>query len=70
MLNARRLARDLVVVGASAGGVQALMQLLEALPADFPAAAAIVLHRSPFYETQLPAVLGRHARIKVADPDR
>jgi two-component system chemotaxis response regulator CheB len=68
MLNARRLARDLVVVGASAGGVQALMQLLEALPADFPAAAVIVLHRSPFYETQLPAVLGRHASIKVTEP--
>lgn len=68
MLNAARVPRDIVVVGASAGGVEALMPLLETLPPELPAALGIVLHRSPFYETQLPAVLGRHAGIKVAEP--
>jgi two-component system chemotaxis response regulator CheB len=35
---------ELVAVGASAGGVDAIGTVLEALPADFPAAIAIVLH--------------------------
>lgn len=42
--------RDLVVVGASAGGIDAIRSLLTTLSADFPAAILIVLHvgeRSP-----------------------
>lgn len=38
---------ELVAIGASAGGVEALSLLLAALPADFPAAVAIVLHLPP-----------------------
>ena len=36
--------RDLVVIGASAGGVSALLDLCGALPAQMPAAVLIVLH--------------------------
>ena len=39
-----RLDVDAVVIGASAGGVEALMRLLPALPATFPAAVFVVLH--------------------------
>jgi two-component system chemotaxis response regulator CheB len=68
VINAARVARDLIVVGASAGGVQAITELLAQLPSDLPAAIAIVLHRSPFHETQLPAVLGRHSELVVTEP--
>ena len=36
--------RDIIVIGASAGGVQALTNLVADLPADLPAAVFIVLH--------------------------
>ena len=61
-------AKDVVTIGASAGGVQALMYLLAKLPADLRAIVGIVLHRSPHYETQLPLVLGRHAALEVIEP--
>jgi two-component system, chemotaxis family, protein-glutamate methylesterase/glutaminase len=68
MINAERRPRDLVVIGASAGGVEALTILLTKLPADLPAAVAVVLHRSPYYESRLPAVLGRRATLDVREP--
>src|SRR5688500_9634464 len=36
--------RDIIVIGASAGGVQALSKLISQLPATLPAAVFIVLH--------------------------
>ena len=36
-----------VVIGASAGGIEALRELVSGLPADFPAPICIVLHTSP-----------------------
>jgi len=36
-----------VVIGASAGGIQALGRILSALPSDFGAAIAVVQHRAP-----------------------
>jgi two-component system chemotaxis response regulator CheB len=36
--------RDIVVIGASLGGMDALPQLVASLPADLPAAVLIVQH--------------------------
>ena len=69
MINGERLVRDIIVIGGSAGGVQPVITILERLPGDLPAAAGVVLHRSPFYATQLPFVLGRRSRLTVMEAE-
>ncbi len=51
--------RDLVVIGASAGGVEVLTRLVKDLPADLPAAVCIVLHIAPGSPSMLAKILGR-----------
>ena len=58
--------RDRIVIGASAGGVQALSTLVENLPPDLQAAIFIVLHIPARAPSLLPAILSRVAGIPVA----
>ncbi|QNF34836.1 chemotaxis protein CheB [Adhaeribacter swui] len=78
--------RDIVVIGASAGGFEAIRQLMAALPADLEAAIFIVWHMSPDVTGVLPQVINRQKtlmatnaldnepivmnRVYVAPPDR
>jgi two-component system, chemotaxis family, protein-glutamate methylesterase/glutaminase len=60
--------RDIIVVGASAGGVEALSRLVADLPVDLPAAVFIVLHISPHSGTALPRILDRRSKLIVGHP--
>ena len=57
--------RDTIVIGASAGGVQALITLVAALPSNLPAAVFIVLHIPADSPSLLPDILARESPLPV-----
>jgi two-component system, chemotaxis family, protein-glutamate methylesterase/glutaminase len=68
--HARRVRRatpqfDVVAMGASAGGVEALHIVVEALPVDFPAAVLVVQHMDPRHRSMLAGLLARRSRLRV-----
>lgn len=58
--------RNIIVIGASAGGFEALKELVKGLPSDFSASIFIVWHIAPHVEGVLPQVLTRAGKIKAA----
>ena len=63
---ARLASKDIIVVGGSAGGVEALKTLVTSLPSDLRAAVLVVLHIPPGSPGRLPEILQRHADVCVA----
>ena len=57
--------QDLVVVGASAGGIEALSRLVATLPADLPAPIVIAQHLEPSRVSHLGEILGRRSTLPV-----
>lgn len=58
---------ELVVIGASTGGPQAVSALLAALPSDFPVPIAVVVHIPPGFSQTLAEHLDRDCQIAVAE---
>ncbi len=56
-----------VGVGASAGGIEALIRLFEAMPSDSGMAFLIVMHLDPTRESQLAPLLGQHTAMPVTE---
>jgi two-component system chemotaxis response regulator CheB len=55
---------DIIVIGASAGGVEALCQLVTDLPKDLPAAVFVVVHIPAQSKSFLPNILSRKGLLR------
>ena len=60
---------ELVVIGGSWGGMQAVSEILEGLPADFPVPVLVVLHRAEDSGDILAGLLDRHGPLPVSEAD-
>lgn len=62
---------QLVVIGSSAGGIEALSRVVASLPSDFPAPIVIAQHLDPRRPSHLGEILSRHATlpIRIVDDD-
>ncbi len=58
--------RDIVVIGASSGGIEVLTAIVAALPRDLPASLFIVLHVPSQSRSQLPEILSRAGPLPAA----
>jgi two-component system, chemotaxis family, protein-glutamate methylesterase/glutaminase len=59
---------DIIVMGASAGGVEALEEVVQGLPADLPASLFIVLHLPSNYKSVLAEILQSASALPVTNP--
>ena len=60
---------ELVILAASAGGIEATRTILSALPAGFPIPIVVLQHRSPTKVSILPKILGRRCKLRVKDAE-
>jgi len=58
----------MIVIGASAGGIEALKTLVHGLPAHFPASVFVVLHIPPQNPSTLPTLLCRAGPLRAFHP--
>jgi two-component system, chemotaxis family, protein-glutamate methylesterase/glutaminase len=61
--------KDIVVIGTSWGGLNALKTILPLFPTDFPGSVFIVQHSLPFTKNLLHDILGQYARLPVILPE-
>jgi two-component system chemotaxis response regulator CheB len=67
-INTAEARRDIIVIGASAGGIAAVIELLSLLPAGLPASLCVVIHRGSHALTNWSHMLGGHAKLHVIEP--
>ncbi|MGC2694233.1 MAG: chemotaxis protein CheB [Candidatus Angelobacter sp.] len=60
--------RNIIVIGTSVGGVDALQRLVSGLPKDFPAALFVVLHVPAEGASVLPDILKRAGELPASHP--
>lgn len=63
------MAFELVVVGTSLGGLQALQVLLKGLPKSFPVSVAIAQHRHQDSDNTLRKLLQLYSALPIIDPE-
>lgn len=60
--------RDVIVLGASAGGIRAIITVLSRFPADLPAFMGVVIHRGHHSSSDWSEALGMKTKLRVVEP--
>ncbi len=60
---------ELIVIGGSAGALDALLAIVPALPDELVTPILVALHVSPHHPSRLADLLGRHATRPVCEPE-
>ena len=60
--------QHIIVIGASAGGVETLIDVVARLPGDLPAPVFVVLHIPPYVASSLPNILSRSGPLPAVHP--
>jgi len=60
---------DVIVIGCSAGGFEALRTILQPLPKDFPVPIVVVSHVAPDFGELLAELLGRRCAMAVCEAE-
>jgi two-component system, chemotaxis family, CheB/CheR fusion protein len=56
-----------VGIGASAGGIEALREFFDAVPANLGLAYVVIVHLAPGHNSELAAIIGRRTKMPVAE---
>jgi two-component system, chemotaxis family, protein-glutamate methylesterase/glutaminase len=59
---------DVITIGASAGGIEVLLELVRELPADLPASVFVVVHVPAGHESLLPELLTERGALPAKHP--
>ena len=68
VLNPERRVRDVFVIGASSGGIRAVIEVLAELPSDLPASIGVVIHRGAASFSDWSRTLGSKSQLRVVEP--
>jgi two-component system, chemotaxis family, protein-glutamate methylesterase/glutaminase len=67
IINRDRITRNVIVMGASAGGIEVLIRVFSELPPDLAAIVGVVLHRGPI-PSELLQVLSKKSALPIVEP--
>jgi two-component system, chemotaxis family, protein-glutamate methylesterase/glutaminase len=59
---------DIVAIGASAGGIEVLLDMVRELPGDLPASVFVVVHTTPGHVSSLPELLANRGKLRARHP--
>lgn len=69
LVHSADVASVVIAIASSAGGLDALIQVLSDLPANLPAAIAVVQHLSPDFRSQMAEILNQRTALSVKEAE-
>lgn len=62
------MSHDIITIGASAGGIEVLLEMARELPKDLPASLFVVVHQPAGHVSELPNLISRSGKLPARHP--